>query len=280
MENPVFAKGERQFIQKSLSWECSRICNSLLIRYLYWVSQHGGNYYNAMTIASVTWEVLWFDVVKEFRDMGDMEDVKVEQVVIHQLAKHRLSWRYLRWKISIFPFSAMFEQPHKFADIICHIVLPFLCVLNLLSFIHQYCKCTHPPIIWYQHHTFLLKDFLFSHGWIPFGEPISVFPFFASPNSDSPNVAFMHPPTPPSHLIPPSHFFVQNLCADVRINSSWILLPSLRRQSPIPYPSPDIAVMPPLILLTFLSLCNPSSSFASVNWFLSNLPPIPIAGNL
>ena len=197
MENPVFAKGERQFIQKSLSWECSRICNSLLIRYLYWVSQHGGNYYNAMTIASVTWEVLWFDVVKEFRDMGDMEDVKVEQVVIHQLAKHRLSWRYLRWKISIFPFSAMFEQPHKFADIICHIVLPFLCVLNLLSFIHQYCKCTHPPIIWYQHHTFLLKDFLFSHGWIPFGAPISVFPFFASPNSDSPNVAFMHPPTPP-----------------------------------------------------------------------------------
>ena len=135
----------------------------------------------------------------------------------------------------------MFEQPHKFADIICHIVLPFLCVLNLLSFIHQYCKCTHPPIIWYQHHTFLLKDFLFSHGWIPFGEPISVFPFFASPNSDSPNVASADPP---SHLIPPSHFFVQNLCADVRINSSWILLPSLRRQSPIPYPSPDIAVMP------------------------------------
>ena len=143
----------------------------------------------------------------------------------------------------------------------------------------------HPPILQMHPppynlisapHLFAERFSVFT--WMnPFWSTHLCFPFLCVPQFWFPNVASADPP---SHLIPPSHFFVQNLCADVRINSSWILLPSLRRQSPIPYPSPDIAVMPPLILLTFLSLCNPSSSFASVNWFLSNLPPIPIAGNL
>ena len=30
--------------------------------------------------------------MEELSDMGDMEDVKVEEIVIHQLAKDRLSW--------------------------------------------------------------------------------------------------------------------------------------------------------------------------------------------
>ena len=107
----------------------------------------------------------------------------------------------------------------------------------------------HPPILQMHPppynlisapHLFAERFSVFT--WMnPFWRTHLCFPFFASPNSDSPNVASADPP---SHLIPPSHFFVQNLCADVRINSSSILLPSLRRQSPIPYPSPDIAVMP------------------------------------
>ena len=107
----------------------------------------------------------------------------------------------------------------------------------------------HPPILQMHPppynlisapHLFAERFSVFT--WMnPFWRTHLCFPFLCVPQFWFPNVASADPP---SHLIPPSHFFVQNLCADVRINSSRIFLPSLRRQSPIPYPSPDIAVIP------------------------------------
>ena len=41
-----------------------------------------------------TWKILWLNVVEELGDVGDVEDVEVEQVIVDKLAKYRFSCRY------------------------------------------------------------------------------------------------------------------------------------------------------------------------------------------